>query len=139
MGVGTEAVVEATVDFYSNRGDYQLVIADHWPLGTSDRQAQREQLATTLAVERLWLFNANCEQSVPPFPTRVGVITLSAGSAVEEFCVTVTGRSPQTTVSLHPESVQGEGVVSAVVTSVHALDADPTIEMIVINRGGSTA
>ncbi|ERG88283.1 MAG: Exonuclease VII, large subunit [halophilic archaeon J07HX5] len=48
----------------------------------------------------------------------------------------MTERSPRTTVSLYGASVQGEGAVSAVVTGVQALDADPTVETIVITRGG---
>lgn len=134
MEAGTEAVVEATVDFYPDRGDCQLLVTDYWPLGTSDRQAQREQLATTLAAEGL--FDDARKQPVSRFPGCVGVITSPAGSAIEDFCATVTDRSQRTTVCRYGVSVQGEGAVSAVVTGVQTLDSDPAVETIIITRGG---
>lgn len=133
MEAGTEAVVEATVDFYPDRGDCQLLVTDYWPLGTSDRQTQREQLATTLAAEGL--FDDARKQPVSRFPGCVGVITSPAGSAIEDFCATVTDRSPRTTICRYGVSVQGEGAVSAVVTGVQTVGSDPAVETIIITRG----
>ena len=51
---GTEAVVEATVDFYPERGDCQLLVSGYWPVGESNRQQELEQLETQLAAEGLF-------------------------------------------------------------------------------------
>lgn len=133
LEAGTEAVVEATVDFYPKRGDCQLLVSDYWPLGMSNRQDEFEQLSHQLASEGL--FDNEQKQQLPKFPSCIGVITSPSGSTIEDFCTTVSERSPRTTMKLSGATARGEDAVSEVVAGIQSLDADPSVESIVITRG----
>lgn len=133
---GIEAVVEATIDFYPDRGDCQLLVSDYWRLGTSDRHKKLNHLSTQLASEGL--FDDDHKRSIPAFPSCVGVVTSPSGSAIEDFWATVSDRSPRTSVKLSGATVQGEDAVSELVSSIQFLDADPDVEAIVVTRGGGS-
>lgn len=131
---GTKAVVEATVDFYPDRGDCQLLVFDHWPLGESDRQQQLAALRQQLANEGL--FEDDRTQPIPEHPTCVGLVTSPTGSAREDVWAAISERSPRTRVKLHGATVQGDGAVESLITAIQSLDADPAVETIIVTRGG---
>jgi exodeoxyribonuclease VII large subunit len=131
---GTKAVVEATVDFYPDRGDCQLLVFDYWPLGESDRQQQLAALRQQLAKEGL--FDDDRKQSIPEHPACVGLVTSPTGSAREDVWAAISDRSPRTTVKLHDATVQGDGAVESLIDAIQSLDAKPTVETIIVTRGG---
>ena len=133
---GTEAVVEATVDFYPDRGDCQLLVSDYWPLGTSERQKRLDQLSEQLAAEGV--FSDDQKQSIPSFPSCVGVVTSPSGSAIEDFWAAVSDRSPRTSVKLYGATVQGDDAVSELISGIQYFDEDSTVDTIVITRGGGS-
>jgi len=131
---GTEAVLEASVDFYPDRGDCQLVVSGYWPVGESDRQRERERLRRTLAEEGL--FDDERKRPIPAFPSRIGLVTSPSGSAREDVWATVAERSPRTDVTLHGATVQGEDAVATVIEALRSLDDDPAVETVILTRGG---
>jgi exodeoxyribonuclease VII large subunit len=133
---GTEAVVEAEVDFYADRGDCQLLVTEYWPLGESTRQQELDQLETRLANEGL--FDETEKQSVPAHPECIGLVTSPAGSAREDVRATVDERSPRTEVRLCGATVQGESAVPSLLDAIDTLDRDPEVETLVVTRGGGS-
>jgi exodeoxyribonuclease VII, large subunit len=136
LTAGTEAVVEAEVDFYPDRGDCQLLVTDYWPLGESTRQQELEQLEAQLAGEGL--FDESQKQSVPAHPDCIGLVTSPAGSAREDVQATVGERSPRTEIQLCGATVQGESAVPSLLDAVDTLDRDPEVEALVVTRGGGS-
>ena len=136
LSPGTEAVVEATVDFYPDRGDCQLLVSDYWPLGESTRQQELDRLREQLAAEGL--FAAERNQPVPDHPSCVGLVTSPAGSAREDVRATVRERSPRTDIRLCGASVQGEGAVPSLLDALDRLDRDPAVETLILTRGGGS-
>lgn len=133
---GTKAVVEAEVDFYPERGDCQLQVADYWPLGESARQQEFEALRTALDEEGL--FDEERKQPIPPHPGCIGLVTSPSGSAREDCWSAITKRSPRTDVKLYGATVQGEAAVPSLIEGLNRLDADPDVETIIVTRGGGS-
>lgn len=131
---GAKAVVEATVDFYPERGDCQLLVSGYWPLGESKRHQELATLRRQLAGEGL--FDEDRKQPLPPHPACLGLVTSPSGSAREDAWAAISERSPRTTVKLCGATVQGENAVPSLITAVNHLDADPEVEAIIVTRGG---
>ncbi|GEM_PF-1897179 len=136
LEAGTKAVVEATVDFYPDRGDCQLLVFDYWPLGESARQEQLEALRNQLKKEGL--FADERKQPIPAYPSCIGLVTSPSGSAREDAWAAIAERSPRTTVKLHGATVQGDDAVHSLITAIQALDHDPEVETIIVTRGGGS-
>lgn len=133
---GTEAVVEASVDFYPDRGDCQLVVHNCWPLGESNRSKELEEIRQQLAAEGV--FDSERKQAIPTYPACIGLVTSPSGSAREDVWAAISQCAPRTTVKLHAASVQGDTTVESVIAGVQALDGDPTVETIILTRGGGS-
>lgn len=133
---GTEAIVEASVDFYPDRGDCQLLVTGYWPLGESHRQQQLDALRSELAEEGL--FDEERKQQLPPYPGCLGLVTSPSGSAREDTWAAISERSPRTEVRLCGATVQGDEAVSSLITSIQFLDSDPEVETIIVTRGGGS-
>lgn len=131
---GVTAVVQASVDHYTKQGDTQLIVREYWPVGESQRVEELDALRTTLADEGA--FAEQAKQPLPAYPCEVGVVTSPSGSALEDFNSTVTARWPIVSVCLCGASVQGETAVTDLVTAIQELEHDPSVEVIVVTRGG---
>jgi exodeoxyribonuclease VII large subunit len=136
LEAGTTAVVEATVDFYPERGDCQLVVWEYWPLGESKRQQELGALRRRLADDGL--FDDERKRPIPSHPGCLGLVTSPTGSAREDVWAAVTERSPRTEVRLHGATVQGEDAVPSLIDGIETLDTDPAVETILVTRGGGS-
>ena len=134
LEAGITAVVQASVDHYPEQGRTQLLVRDYWPVGDSQRVEDLEALRTALAEEGA--FDADAKQPLPRYPRRIGVVTSPSGSALEDFETTVRERWPLVSVRLCGASVQGDAAVAELVEAIQALERDPSVETIVVTRGG---
>ena len=136
LEAGTKAVVEASVDFYPERGDCQLLVSDYWPIGESARYQELSQLRKQLEDEGL--FDEERKQAIPGYPACVGAVTSPSGSAIEDLWTAISDRSPRTDLKLHGATVQGEHAVESILKALDTLDQDPEVETIVLTRGGGS-
>ena len=136
LAEGAAAVVRAGVDFYSKRGDTQLDVSDYWPLGESDRAKELAELRAEL--EDDGLLDDERKQSLPAYPTCMGVVTSLSGSAREDFTTAVDGRYPSATVKLCGATVQGDNAVPSLVGAIQRLERDPEVDVLVVTRGGGS-
>jgi len=133
---GTAAIVRASVDFYPERGDTQLVVSGYWPTGDSDRTQELEALRSQLESEGL--LDDERKQPLPEYPRCIGVVTSLSGSAREDFVSAVRGRSPGVTLKLCGATVQGENAVPSLVGGILRIERDPDVELLVVTRGGGS-
>ena len=131
---GITAVVQASVDHYQKQEDTRLVVREYWPVGESQRVEELEALRETLADEGA--FDERAKQPLPAYPREVGIVTSPSGSALEDFNSTVTARWPIVSICLCGASVQGETAIADLVEAIQELEHDPTVEVIVVTRGG---
>ena len=75
---------------------------------------------------------------LPFLPRRIGIVTSIQGAVIHDFLRALRRRFPASEVVLCDARVQGEGAWREIVRGLHLLDADPTVEVIVLARGGGS-
>ncbi len=126
----------ARLDLYPERGSLQLVVSELRPRGEGALRAAFEQLRARLTAEGL--FDAEHKRPLPFLPRRIGIVTSLAGAAIHDFLRALRRRFPGSEVVVFDARVQGEGAWRELVRGLHLLDRDPTVEVIVLARGGGS-
>ena len=134
LEAGTETVVHAAVDFYEDNGQTQLAVKQFWPVGDSDRAESLEELRAQLDAEGL--LDVAAKQSLPTYPSHVGVVTSLSGSAREDVREAVRSRHPGLPLTICDATVQGEAAVPSLVNGIQRLDQSPDVDILVVTRGG---
>jgi exodeoxyribonuclease VII large subunit len=133
---GMQVRVRGHVDVYPPRGVLQLIVESLEPAGPGALRVAFERLRARL--ENDGLFDAAHKRALPFFPLRIGLVTSRGGAALHDFLRQLRRRRAGVEVVLCDARVQGEGAWREVVRGLHLLDRDPTIEVIVLARGGGS-
>src|SRR3954466_13424241 len=133
---GARVLVRARPAYYVARGSLSL-------RGTQIRAARRGGLRARIArIRRLLaaegLFDAVRKRPLPFAPAVVGVITGRDSAAERDVLVTARRRWPAVRFEMFNCAVQGPQAAQNVIDGLRRLDADPTVEVIVIARGGGS-
>jgi len=86
---GQLVLVRGSVSVYARRGNYQIICEQMTRAGVGSILAMLEERKRKLALEGL--FAQERKQPIPPYPTRVAVITSPTGAAIRDI-LQVTGR-----------------------------------------------
>ena len=89
---GSQVEAFGKLSVYMARGEYQLNVKTLRPLGLGDLQRKFEELKAKLASEGL-LDDAR-KRPLPPFPTRIGLVTSPDGAALRDFIRIAFDRMP---------------------------------------------
>ncbi|MGC7299197.1 exodeoxyribonuclease VII large subunit, partial [Mycobacteroides abscessus subsp. massiliense] len=84
------------------------------------------------------LFDARLKRPVPFLPARIGLITGRASAAEHDVTSVATTRWPAVQFAIRNTPVQGPHAVAEIVAALQALDADPSVDVIVLARGGGS-
>jgi exodeoxyribonuclease VII large subunit len=139
--VGLRVVASGSVEVYTPRGTYQLVVRRLEPHGVGARELALRQLCEKLTAEGL--FDARRKRPLPRFPRRVAVITAERGAAFADICHTIERRYPALEIVLFAVRVQGDGAAAEIVAAVQAMNAMSEslggIDVAIVGRGGGSA
>ncbi|MEH1097628.1 exodeoxyribonuclease VII large subunit [Micromonospora sp. CPCC 205561] len=131
---GARVVLHAKPEFYAARGTLSLRADEIRQVGLGELLARLEKLKKLLAAEGLF---DRARKRRPPFlPTRIGLITGRASAAERDVLTNARRRWPAVEFRTVNVAVQGPGAVPQIVDALKVLDADPTIDVIIIARGG---
>ncbi len=133
---GARVVVRARPTFWPKRGTLQLQASEIRPVGLGELLARIEHLKRVLAAEGL--FAADRKRPLPFLPRRVGLICGRESKAEHDVVVNAKARWPQVRFEILEVAVQGAHAVAEVCDALATLDADPTIDVIVVARGGGS-
>lgn len=133
---GMRIVAGGRLTVYPPRGAYQLVVEAVRDSGMGDLYEAYERLKRKLHAEGL--FDADRKRPLPPFPTRIGVITSRSGAAFHDITTTLQKRWPVARVVFCHAGVQGEGAASQIIRALDALEADGRCDLIIMGRGGGS-
>nr|WP_083283247.1 exodeoxyribonuclease VII large subunit [Humibacillus sp. DSM 29435] len=134
LAQGARVVVQAKPTFWTKRGTMQLEARQIRPVGIGDLLARVEILGRLLAAEGL--FDADRKRPLPFLPNRVGLITGRSSAAERDVVENARRRWPAVRFEIREVAVQGSAAVTEIVAALGSLDADPTVDVIVIARGG---
>lgn len=85
------------------------------------------------------LFDATRKKPLPRLPARIGVIAGRGSDALRDFERISALRWPSRQLEVRAVPVSGPGAVAAMTRALAELDADPSVEVIVVTRGGGSA
>ncbi|SCF33544.1 Exodeoxyribonuclease VII large subunit [Micromonospora matsumotoense] len=131
---GARVVLHAKPEFYAARGTLSLRADEIRQVGLGELLARLEKLKKLLAAEGLF---DRARKRRPPFlPQRIGLITGRASAAERDVLTNTRRRWPAVEFRTVNVAVQGPGAVSQIVDALRVLDADETIDVIILARGG---
>lgn len=133
---GMEVLIRGNVSIYARQGKYQLYVEEIQPYGVGGLFLYLEQLKTRLAAEGY--FAAEHKQPIPPYVTRLGVVTSQDGAAFHDILRVVRHRHPITEVILAHSSVQGPEAPRELAQGVQLLNEYDQVDVIIVARGGGS-
>jgi exodeoxyribonuclease VII large subunit len=133
---GARVVVHAKPEWYAARGTLSLRAAEIRPVGIGELLARLEQLKRVLAGQGL--FDPAHKKPLPFLPHRIGLVCGRASAAERDVLENAKRRWPAVRFEVRNVAVQGVHAVPQVVTAVEELDADPSVDVIVVARGGGS-
>ncbi len=133
---GDRVIVLGKPNYSVSRGQLKLSITDIRPVGIGELLARIEQLRKLLAAEGL--LAPERKKPLPVLPQRIGLIT-GRGSAAERDVISIAQeRWPAVNIRTLNPPVQGASAVPEVKEALTILDRDPTVDVIIVARGGGS-
>jgi exodeoxyribonuclease VII large subunit len=133
---GARVIIWGKPEFHLARGTLRLTAVEIRPVGVGALLARLEQLKGVLAAEGL--FAASRKRPLPFLPHAVGLITGRGSAAERDVVQNARRRWPAVTIMLREVAVQGPLAVTQVLDALVELDGDPSIDVIVVARGGGS-
>lgn len=131
---GASVVMRCRPTYWSAKGSLSLRATEIHIAGIGSLLAQIEKLRVSLRAEGL--FDDARKRPLPFLPARVGLICGRNAKARHDVVVNATARWPGLDFAIREVAVQGARCVAEVTAALTELDADPSVEVIVIARGG---
>ena len=133
---GTQVIVCGKPNFYTGRGTFSLRISEIRAVGIGELLARIDRMRRLLEAEGL--FDVRLKRPIPFMPDTVGLITGRASAAERDVTSVAAARWPAVRFAIRNTVVQGAGAVPQIVEALAALDLDPTVDVIVLARGGGS-
>jgi exodeoxyribonuclease VII large subunit len=133
---GARVVVWAKPEFNSAKGSFALTASQIKAVGIGELLARLERRRTELAAEGL--FAAARKRKLPFLPAGVGLICGRDSAAERDVLRNAARRWPAVRFRVEQVAVQGPHATEEIIDALHRLDADRSIEVIIIARGGGS-
>lgn len=131
---GARVVALVKPNFYTKTGRLTMVVNEMRPVGIGELLARVERLRRALAEEGLFA----PERKTPPpvLPQRIGLVTGRNSDAMHDVQRNVWLRWPGAQFEVIHAAMQGPQVGAEVSAALQTLDDNPTVDVIVVARGG---
>ena len=133
---GSRVLVHAKPNFFARRGTLALAVNEIRHVGIGELLARIERLKQLLAAEGL--FEPYRKKKLPFLPHTIGLICGRDSAAERDVLENAKRRWPAVAFRIEYASVQGPSAAGEVMTALRKLDADDSVEVIVIARGGGS-
>ena len=136
LAEGARVTLHAKPEFYPSRGTLSLRADEIRQVGLGELLARLERLKKLLAAEGL--FARERKRRLPFLPNRIGLITGRASAAERDVLMNTQRRWPAADFRKINVPVQGPTAVPQIIEALKVLDADESVDVIVIARGGGS-
>lgn len=133
---GMQIIAMGKISVYPRDGTYQLYCSALALDGVGDLHAAFEQLKAKLASQGL--FDPNHKKPIPRYPSRIGIVTSSAGAAVHDMLRILKKRYPLTEVCLLPVRVQGVEAPGEIAAAIRYANHHNLADLLIVGRGGGS-
>jgi exodeoxyribonuclease VII large subunit len=133
---GMQIIAHGRISLYEPRGDFQMIVDSVREAGEGALQRRFEELKQKLEAEGL--FEPGSKQALPPYPTRIGLVTSPSGAAVRDILHVLERRWPLAEVRLYPVAVQGSAAAMEIRAAVEAANRHAWAQLLIVGRGGGS-
>ena len=137
---GMEVIATGGIEVFERAGRYQLYVRKLEPRGVGTLELAFRQLCEKLAKEGL--FDERHKKPLPPYPSRIVVITSPTGAAIADILRTIERRWPCVHLLVYPVPVQGEGAAAQIAAAIRRVNADAErlggVDVMIVGRGGGS-
>jgi len=133
---GAHVVVHARPTIYPSRGSLSLQVREIRLVGEGELLARLERRRQLLAAEGL--FALELKRPLPFLPRRVGLVTAQGSAAEKDVLENTRQRWPGVDFLVEYAAMQGPSCAAQVIDALQKLDADASVEVVVIARGGGS-
>ena len=133
---GAQVICHAKPSFYPNRGSLSLAAREIRLVGEGELLARLERRRQLLAAEGL--FAPELKRPLPFLPGNVGLVTAQSSAAERDVLENGRRRWPGVRFTVAYAAMQGVHAAREVIEAVQALDRDPSVDVIVVARGGGS-
>lgn len=131
---GDRVVVLLKANYWVKGGTLSMNVLDIKHVGLGDLLERLERLRAQLRQDGL--FEPQRKKTLPFLPQRIGLITGRDSDAEKDVLRNAMLRWPDVKFEVTYAAVQGERAASEVLQALLKLDADPSVDVIIIARGG---
>ena len=136
LPANARVVLYAKPSWYTKNGSLSFSAREIRQVGVGELLARLEALKNTLALEGL--FDTNRKVALPLLPQKIGLICGRNTDAEKDVVENAKRRWPSVQFEIREVTVQGAAAVSEVSEALRELEADKTVEVIIITRGGGS-
>jgi len=134
IAAGDRVVALVKPSWWVKGGTLAMNVLQMRHTGLGEILEKLEKLKAALATEGL--FGLDRKKPLPFLPTNIGLVTGKDSDAEKDVLTNATLRWPDVKFTVHHAAMQGERCVSEVMTALSALDSDPSVDVIIVARGG---
>lgn len=133
---GMYVIAKCRVTLYERDGSFQINVFDLIPRGVGTVQKQAEDVKKKLEQEGLFL--PQRKRALPLRPKTVAVITSASSAALQDIISVVGKLNPTVTLKVFSANVQGFLAVPSLISAIHAVNADKSVDVAILARGGGS-
>ncbi len=133
---GMKVAARGRIAVFERDGQYQLYIEEMEQEGRGDLYRLFEELKKKLGDEGL--FDSAKKRPIPPFPTKIGIVTSPTGAAVRDIINILKRRYPIAEARLYPALVQGVSASASIVKGIEYFNKTKCADVLIVGRGGGS-
>ena len=133
---GMRIVVDGKAGLYLKSGQFRLTVQNIQLRGEGTHKRSFELLKAKLEAEGL--FSPNRKRTLPPFPTRIGVVSSDEAAGYGDFMRIANQRSGGLCFTLANVAVQGAQAEKEIIQAFEYLNGFHNLDVIVLIRGGGS-
>lgn len=133
---GMEVIASARCSIYPETGSLQLYISSLQKEGIGELHIKFEKLKKKLQEEGY--FDEDHKKAIPKMPRRIGVVTSETGAVIRDIINVSRRRNSYVDIVLYPAVVQGEKAYKTVIEGIKFFNAQKSVDVIIIGRGGGS-
>ncbi len=132
---GLKVVLDGAITLYKPRGEYQINCFSIEPSGQGALALAYEQLKQKLSEKGY--FEQSIKKPLPPFPSRIALITSATGAALQDMLRVANSRYRVLEIDVYDVLVQGQNAAYEISKAINSSDKK-SYDIIVIGRGGGS-
>lgn len=134
---GTQVFVAARPTVWEEKGELRLTVKHLIPTEAGGLwQLKLEQARA--ALQRDGLLDPARKRPLPPYPSRIAVVTSLEGAALRDIISVVSRRWPLVDLLVVPTRVQGEGAEGEIGEALARTNRIPDLDLVIVGRGGGS-